>query len=132
MRGLTILTGAALVAAALTVPITGPVLAQGKPQTIAEVNVDVHSLASGYRVSKIIGSSVVDDQNTTIGTINDLIITPNDRVPYAILSVGGFLGMGTKYVVVPYSVLQPHDKTMMLPGATRESLKALPEFKYNT
>jgi hypothetical protein len=53
-------------------------------------------------------------------------------VPFAVLSVGGFLGMGTKYVVVPYSALVVHDKRMMLPGATKESLKSLPEFKYAT
>ena len=46
------------------------------------------------------------------------------------LSVGGFLGMGTKYVVVPYNSLTVRDKKMTLPGATKESLKALPEFKY--
>jgi phytoene dehydrogenase-like protein len=40
------------------------------------------------------------------------------------------LGMGTKYVVVPYSSLMVRDKKMMLPGATKDSLKALPEFKY--
>jgi hypothetical protein len=37
--------------------------------------------------------------------------------------------MGTKYVVVPYNSLKVHDK-MILPGATKDSLKALPEFKY--
>jgi hypothetical protein len=47
-----------------------------------------------------------------------------------VLSVGGFLGVGTKYVVVPYSSLQVHDKKMILPGATKDSLKALPEFRY--
>jgi hypothetical protein len=51
-------------------------------------------------------------------------------VPFAVLSVGGFLGMGTKYVVVPYSSLKVGDKKMVLHGATKESLKALPEFKY--
>jgi hypothetical protein len=50
--------------------------------------------------------------------------------PFAVLSVGGFLGMGTKYVVVPYTSLQVRDKKMVLPGATKDSLKALPEFKY--
>lgn len=49
-----------------------------------------------------------------------------------IVKVGGFLGMGTKFVVVPFSSLQVKDKKMMLPGATVESLKALPEFKYST
>jgi hypothetical protein len=33
---------------------------------------------------------------------------------------------------VPYSSLEAHDKKMMLRGATKDSLKSLPEFKYNT
>ena len=48
----------------------------------------------------MVGGTVV---NETVGTIDDLILTPNEKVPFAVLSVGGFLGMGTKYVVVPYS-----------------------------
>ena len=40
--------------------------------------------------------------------------------------------MGTKYVVVPFSALQVKDKKMVLPGATKDSLKSLPDFKYNT
>ena len=39
-----------------------------------------------------------------MGTIDDLIVTPNEKVPYAVVSVGGFLGMDSKYVVVPYSL----------------------------
>jgi hypothetical protein len=65
-----------------------------------------------------------------IGTIDDLIISPNDPVPYAILSVGGFLGMGTHLVAVPWNSLQIVDRQMRLPDATKESLKALPEFRY--
>lgn len=107
-----------------------PVLAQGKPQTIAIAKVDLQTLATGYRTSKVVGSAVVNEANDTIGTIDDLIVTPNEKVPFAVLSVGGFLGMGTKYVVVPYSSLQIANKKMMLPGATKDSLKALPEFKY--
>jgi hypothetical protein len=38
--------------------------------------------------------------------------------------------MGTKYVVAPFSALEVSDKRMMLRGATKESLKSLPEFKY--
>jgi PRC-barrel domain len=59
-----------------------------------------------------------------------LIVTPGEVVPFAVLSVGGFLGMGAKYVVVPYIALKVQDKKMVLPGATKGSLKALPEFKY--
>ena len=120
-----------LLATALAVGFAAaPAFAQGTPQTLAMTKVDTMSLATGYRTSKVVGSSVVNEANETIGTIDDLIVTPSERVPYAVLSVGGFLGMGTKYVVVPYSALQIADKKMVLKGATKESLKSLPEFKY--
>ena len=106
------------------------VFAQGAPQTAGVMKVDPASVATGYRVSKVVGSTVVNEANETVGTIDDLIVTPSEKVPFAVLSVGGFLGMGTKYVVVPYSALKVQDKKMVLPGATKDSLKALPEFKY--
>ena len=46
------------------------------------------SVATGYRTSKVVGSPVLNEANETVGTIDDLIITPNDNVPYAVLSVG--------------------------------------------
>ncbi len=46
------------------------------------------------------------------------------------LSVGGFLGLGDRLVVVPYDSLKMAANKIMLPGATKEALKALPEFKY--
>ena len=126
-RSIAVLTGAVVIAAALG----GPALSQGTPQTLSTMKVDPQSLATGYRTSKVVGSTVVNEANETVGTIDDLIVTPGDKVPFAVLSVGGFLGMGTKYVVVPYNSLQVRDKKMALPGATKESLKALPEFKYS-
>jgi hypothetical protein len=121
---------ALVAAAAIAASISGPALSQGTPQTVTIMKVDPSSLTTGYRTSKVVGSSVVNEANETVGTIDDLIVTPSEKVPFAVLSVGGFLGMGTKYVVVPYNSLQVRDKKMMLPGATKDSLKALPEFKY--
>jgi hypothetical protein len=126
-RSITRLAGAAVIAAALG----GPAFSQGAPQTLSLMKVDPTSLATGYRTSKVVGSTVVNEANETVGTIDDLIVTPNEKVPFAVLSVGGFLGMGTKYVVVPFSALEVRDKKMVLPGATKESLKSLPAFKYN-
>ena len=127
-RSITYLAGAALFVASLS----GPAFSQGAPQTVTLTKVDPASLATGYRTSKVVGSTVVNEANETVGTIDDLIVTPNEKVPFAVLSVGGFLGMGTKYVVVPFSALQVRDKKMVLPGATKDSLKALPDFKYNS
>src|ERR1035437_5306694 len=127
-RSIALLAGAAVIA----VSLRGPAFSQGAPQTVTLMKVDPTTLATGYRTSKVVGSTVVNEANETVGTIDDLIVTPNEKVPFAVLSVGGFLGMGTKYVVVPFSALQVRDRKMVLPGATKDSLKALPDFKYNT
>ena len=120
-----ILAGAAILAASLG----GQAFSQGAPQTVTLMKVDPVSLATGYRASKIIGSTVVNEANETVGTIDDLIVTTTADVPFAVLSVGGFLGMG-KYVVVPFSSLQVKGQKMVLHGATQDSLMALPAFKY--
>jgi len=126
-HSLIILAGAAVLA---TAPI-GPAHSQGAPQTVTLMKVDPATLATGYRASKLIGSSVVNEASETVGTIDDLIVTPGGQAPYAVLSVGGFLSIGTKYVVVPFPSLQVIDKRVVLRGATKDALKALPEFKYN-
>lgn len=63
----------------------------------------------------MVGSTVFNEANESFGTIDDLIVTPNNKVLFAVLSVGGFLGMGIKFVVVPYSSLEVRDKKMVPP-----------------
>jgi len=118
---------AALVSAMLVSSLPTPVL----PQDIHLVIVDVHEVAEGYRASKLIGSSVVNDQNEKIGTIEDIIIG-KDKVLFAVLQVGGFLHIGGRMVAVPFQslVLEDNGTKIKLPGATQEALKKLPEFKY--
>jgi hypothetical protein len=112
--------------------LPGDAAAQGTPQTIELAKLDVKTLAAGYRASKVIGSSVVNDANETIGKIDDILISSDGKQPYAVLSIGGFLGMGSHLVVVPYDSLTFADKRVTLPGGSKEGLKMLPEFKYAT
>jgi hypothetical protein len=123
------LASAAMISIAL---LSGGARAQGTPQTVELVKVDVQKLAAGYRSSKVVGSSVVNDANETIGKIDDLLVSRDGKQPYAVLSIGGFLGMGTRLVVVPYDTLKFSDNKVILPGGTKEGLKMLPEFKYVT
>lgn len=114
----------------VTTLTTGTVRAQGTAQSITTSRVDVVQLASGYRASKVVGATVYNENNDKIGTIDDLIVNPKDSATYVVLSVGGFLGMGTHLVAVPFSSLQVAGKQMLLRGGTKDSLKALPEFRY--
>ena len=120
---------AALLSAGI-VFVSNGVGAQGMPQTVELAKVDVQKLAAGYRASKVIGSSVVNEENEVIGKIDDLLVSLDGKEPYAVLSIGGFLGMGTHLVAVPYETLKSTDDKIMLPGGTKNSLRMLPEFKY--
>ena len=129
MNKATLLASAAMISVAL---LSGGAGAQGTPQTIDIIKVDVQKLAAGYRASKVIGSSVVNDAGEAIGTIDDLLVSADGKQPYAVLSIGGFLGVGTHLVVVPYDTLKFANKKVVLPGGTKEGLKKLAEFKWVT
>ena len=110
--------------------LSAPARAQGVPQPVEIAKVDVQTVAAGYRASKVIGSSVLNDANETIGKIDDLLVTRVGNEPYAVLSVGGFLGMGGRLVVVRYDSLKFTDKTIVLPGGSKDGLMMLPAFEY--
>lgn len=129
MKTLPVIAGLAVINAVL---FTAPVWAQGAPQTVSIERVDVQKLAAGYRATKIVGSTVVNETNEKIGDIDDLLVEPSDKVLFAVLSVGGFLGMGERLVVVPFSSLQITGNRVVLRGGTKDALNALPEFKYAT
>jgi PRC-barrel domain len=104
--------------------------AQGVPQSVEIAKVDVQKVAAGYRASKVIGSSVLNEASEVIGKIDDLLVTRDGKEPYAVLSIGGFLGMGTHMVVVRYDSLKFADNKIVLPGGSKDGLKMLPTFQY--
>jgi hypothetical protein len=84
------------------------------------------------RASNIIGANIVNEENNTIGEVHDLMVSPNGGPVTAVLSVGGFLGIGERYVAMPISELRWNGERerWMLPGATVDSLKARPAYSY--
>lgn len=113
-----------------TMAVSLPAFAQGTKQVVTSI--DIQSVASGYRSSKIIGAAVTNEKGEAVGKIDDIIISKDQRALFAIISVGGYLGIGDKLIAVRYEELRPtsDNKGMILPGATKDGLKALPEFIY--
>ena len=111
--------------------LSGSAGAQGVPQSVEIAKVDVQKVAAGYRASKVIGNSVLNDAHETIGKVDDLLVTRDGKEPYVVLSIGGFLGMGTHMVVVRYDGLKFDDNKIVLPGGTKDGLKMLPAFEYS-
>jgi sporulation protein YlmC with PRC-barrel domain len=79
---------------------------------------------------QIMGKAVYNEEKQKIGTIDDLIITPDKSVSYAIIGVGGFLGMGRHHVAIPVNHFKVDKDRITLPGATKDALKAMPKFEY--
>ncbi len=93
--------------------------------------VDAASLRGGRSARRLLGTDIYGANDRDIGEIEDIIIPPGGTgAPVAVLSVGGFLGIGERHVAVPYAQLQHNAERdrWMLPGATEENLKALPAF----
>ena len=92
-------------------------------------------MEDAQRVSKLIGSPVYNDQNEKVGSLDDLLMKDGNTVVMAVISVGGFLGIGNKLVAIPYDHLHlQSDKNgtkLALPGATKDALNAMPTFTYS-
>jgi sporulation protein YlmC with PRC-barrel domain len=106
-------------------------LPAGQVAETGTVAVSQLKLVSGLRASKLIGAAVYNDANERIGTVDDLILSPEDKAVAAIVQVGGFLGVGGKLVAVPYHQLQADkDNKLVLAGANKDSLNVMPGFTY--
>ena len=92
---------------------------------------EVQAVATGWSLKKsVLGKSVYNDENQAVGKIDDVIVAPDNAISYAIVGVGGFLGMGKHEVAIPVSQFKVNAKKITLPGATKDALKALPKFEY--
>ena len=92
------------------------------------------------RASRVIGSAVYDSHDQKIGTIDDILLGTGDQQAgdqhgaTAVISVGGFLGIGSKLVAVPYSKLQfgdtnkNSDNQVVMPDASKAALNGMPSY----
>jgi hypothetical protein len=81
----------------------------------------------------LIGSEVVNAHNENLGTIEDLVIdAAAGRIAYAVLSFGGFLGMGDKYFAIPWNAFHFNlaEKRVVL-NLDKKQLENAPGFDKN-
>ena len=71
-----------------------------------------------------------NENDEKVGSVDDLIVSPSKAVSYAIIGVGGFLGVAKHDVAIPVSQFSQKDGNFVLAGASKAALKAMPEFEY--
>ncbi len=145
-----------------------------KPATASDSSLQ----GSTWRASKVVGLSVYNDNNESLGSINDLLTDKDGNIKAVVLGVGGFLGVGEHLVAIPFDKIKfvsepvayssaagapnaagnrpapstttgaattntaPAAATPSKPNpwypdhavynATKDQLKAMPQFKYST
>jgi sporulation protein YlmC with PRC-barrel domain len=129
------------------------------------------SFQGNWRASKLVGLSVYNDANESLGSINDLLTDKSGNIKAVIIGVGGFLGVGEHLVAIPFEKVKFVNEPVASTGAaanrpasstttgaassntapaataskpnpwypdhaaisaTKDELKAMPEFKYST
>lgn len=123
-----------LVAIAIAASISGGSIANSQTSTTAVREIYIRAQPTDVLSSNLIGLDVHNNAKENVGEIRDLVVS-NGSLSGLILSVGGFLGIGERYVVVtPAAVKVVYSETEKKWSATmdttKDALKAAPEFKY--
>ena len=124
-----------------------------------------------WRASKVVGLSVYNDNNESVGSINEILMDKSGNIKAVVLGVGGVLGVGEHLVAVPFDKVKFVNEPVAYTGtagstnkttssntttgaattntapastksntwypdhavynATKDELKAMPEFKYS-
>jgi PRC-barrel domain len=111
--------------AAIAQPLSEP--SEGVP-LLKTLPADAFTVADYYK------QKVYDPADEKIGQIVDLILDKSGAVPAAMISVGSFLGIKTKYVAVPFAALQvmyKEHKPYLVLDTSRRRLKNAPSFEFN-
>ncbi|MET0366835.1 MAG: PRC-barrel domain-containing protein [Methylobacterium sp.] len=98
-----------------------------RPKFVAQAPSDMVS-------SKLVGLSVTNSANETIGQIADLVLDEKQQVKAWIVGVGGFLGIGAKYVAIDPTAIKvgrgDNDSLKATIDTTKDQLRAAPEYIY--
>jgi len=95
--------------------------------SVAELDAVINGVSAK---KQILGKPVFNAANEKVGNVDDLIIAPDRAVSFAIIGTGGFVGLGRHDVAIPVNQFKYDHGKITLAGATKDAIKALPEFHY--
>jgi sporulation protein YlmC with PRC-barrel domain len=134
LRNLLLTTGVLLAiggpALAQTAQSTAPASPAAPPDQAAVIT---QQDDSQVRVYRLVGSKALGPDGQAIGKVEDLLLDRDQKLAGVIVSVGGFLGVGSKSVALPASHVDISeaygDERVVKIDATKEELAAAPAFK---
>jgi sporulation protein YlmC with PRC-barrel domain len=79
-----------------------PTTTGDRPATAAATTASDTSFQGDWRTSKMVGLSVYNDANESIGSVNELLADKSGNIKAVVIGVGGFLGVGEHLVAVAF------------------------------
>lgn len=173
LLGTTLLAGAAFAQTATPPAAPANTPAATTTTTTSTTSTTPNAYKGQWRASKLIGVNVYNNNNESLGEINEILVDQSGKVQAVVIGVGGFLGIGERNVAVPMDkikfVNEPRASSTTVASrpagapatttgtsatttsttgvtartgnewypdhaiynATKDELKALPEFKYS-
>ncbi len=104
-----------------------------RPATTTTVSTGDFNADGQMSANAVIGASVKNANKDTVGTIEDAYVDKDGTIKVVVVSVGGFLGMGSKNVAVKWSDIKfgrDGNDVVLMTDWTKDSLKAMPDYKY--
>jgi sporulation protein YlmC with PRC-barrel domain len=119
--------------ALLLVPDATNLWAQTAGETkLGVTTIELEDVIKGFSAQRdLLSQPIYNDKGEKVGRVEDIIVTRDRAVSYAIVSTGGFLGIGSHDVAIPATQLKMTDDRLTLPNATKELLRAMPPFEYS-
>src|SRR5690348_17860388 len=162
----------ASVAFAQSPPAASDTTKNSPTTTMSDTSTSPSAFQGNWRASKLVGLSVYNEKNESVGSIHDMLTDKNGKIVAVVIGVGGFLGVGEHLVAVPFEKVKFSTEPVAYTGAsnapasgaggaktgtttgvatapaaskpnpwypdhailnaTKDELKAMPEFKYST
>jgi len=123
---------ALLLSVALSTAMVLPASAQTAVTEPSAPAVSAPAVAEAPSVAgrSLVGMKVQTEDNAHIGRINNVVVNKDGHVDYAVVKVGGFLGLGSKKVTVAWNDLRVDDQRGVVRiGKTKDQLMSEPEFR---
>lgn len=121
-----------MIAASLALATPSIANAQVAGSTLrAAAAAELREVATGWSARRqLLERPVFNDKDEKIGTVDDIIVSPTMSVSYAIVGVGGFLGVAKHDVAISVGQFSDKGGKLVLAGASKEALKSTPAFEY--
>src|SRR6266542_1587968 len=87
------------------------------PAAASDTSTSPSSFQGNWRASKMVGLSVYNDKNESVGSINDLLTDKNGKIVAVVIGVGGFLGVGEHLVAIPFEKVKFSTEPVVYSGA---------------